>query len=125
MWHHQNNTYSHYLFITALVLLFAACTNSSSQTQTEIVEAPEQMNDAVMRNLNSILSYAKNNEGKLYDSVRLNSLTSILQFYKAGNYRGIWSSNENLLPVADSLLSFVSSCRRYGLFPQDYHHSQL
>lgn len=125
MRYRQNITCQHYLFLIALVMILAACNNSSSQTQTEIVEEPEQMNDAVMRNLSSMLEQAEDHDGKLDDTVRLHSLASILQFYKAGNYRGVWSSNEQLLPVADSLLRFVSNCKQYGLFPQDYHDRQL
>lgn len=121
----QNFTYQQILVLVMISLFFAACNGSVAEKQSEIIEAPEQMDAAIARNLKAFISNAVENNGMLADSVQLQSYETVYQFYKKNDYANIWSKQELLLPVADSLIQFIANCKLYGLFPKSYHQSQL
>jgi L,D-transpeptidase YcbB len=113
------------LLFVIIILLFASCNNSAAEKQTEIIETPEKMDDAVTRNIQSFLSEVDDKTGRIYDSVWLKSLASVKEFYETRNYKNAWSKSENYLPVADSLFHFIEQAKLYGLFPETYHLNQL
>ncbi|MFT3844985.1 MAG: L,D-transpeptidase family protein [Lacibacter sp.] len=83
------------------------------------------MNERVHENIRDILDYAEANEGKTDDSTRLLMLQVIKEYYAGNNYQRIWSTDENFVPLADSLLNFIYKSMEFGLFPDDYHNSTL
>lgn len=113
------------LLFVIIIVLFASCNNSTVEKQTEIIETPEKMDDAVARNIQSFLSQADDKTGRLYDSVWLKSFASVREFYQANNYKNTWSASENYIPVADSFFYFIEQAKLYGLFPENYHFNQL
>ncbi|MBX9781934.1 MAG: L,D-transpeptidase family protein [Chitinophagaceae bacterium] len=116
---------SQQLLFVIIFLFLAACNNSTEEKQTEIIETPEKMDDAIVRNIQSFISQADDNTGRLYDSVRLKSFASVKEFYQTNNYKNTWSASENYIPVADSLFRFIEQAKLYGLFPEDYHFNHL
>jgi murein L,D-transpeptidase YcbB/YkuD len=75
--------------------------------------------------LKSMLEYAADNGDKLNDSVTLLYRKLTNSVYDSNGYTAIWSSKQHWLPVGDSLLTFISNSKEYGLFPSDYHYSAL
>ncbi len=120
---------SNFSFRQIVVLLFffsmVACRNNTSKKEKEIVSEPAKMDDVVQSKLEGVLSSIADNKGKLDDSSTLVSFASVKAFYKSNQYKGIWSSAENYLPVADSLFQFIEQAKLYGLFPEQYHVKQL
>lgn len=112
------------IILMVYAVLFTACDNNVVQ-ESEIVDEPEKMEDAVARNLRSFLNYAADHDGKLDDSLQLQSIASVKDYYKTTQYKSLWSRQEQLLPLADSLLHLIEHARLYGLFPQDYHLQPL
>jgi murein L,D-transpeptidase YcbB/YkuD len=125
MRYRQNLTYQQIFVLAMIALFFAACNGSVAEKQSEIIEKPEQMDAAITRNLKSFISNAVENNGMLTDSVKLQSYESVYQFYKKNEFANIWSKQELLLPVADTLIQFIGNCKLYGLFPKEYHQNQL
>lgn len=115
-------------FFIGLLFLYAliACNNGSEATaQTDIVTKPEQMNVKVKENIRELLQKAIDANGKVDDTTKLSLAALVNEFYKSNEYKNVWSSKEEWMPVADSLLAFIQFAREYGLFPEDYHHKNL
>src|ERR1017187_10226049 len=112
-------------FILAGSLCFTSCKSKHAAVKKEIVKQPEQMDDQISDNLRAVLQFAKDNNGKINDSIKL-FLPGILSvYYDKNDYHNIWSSNEKWLPVADSMFDFINNSSYYGLFPADYHMQDL
>ncbi len=108
--------------------LGVSCNNNNNKRPADkpvIVMTPEKMDDAVSENIQNVLDYAIANNGKINDSARLTAVDIVSVFYRSNNFKSIWCSNELKKPLADSLKSFIQQSRYYGLFPSDYHLTQL
>ncbi|MBA2250176.1 MAG: L,D-transpeptidase family protein [Chitinophagaceae bacterium] len=111
-----------------LMLVFftiSGCKDLHPASKPRIVEKPAEMDANVTDNIQSVLQYAEENNGKINDSVKLFSLHTVAEFYKHNDYKNIWSKDEHWLPLADSLNEFIKHSESYGLFPNDYHFKEL
>src|SRR5574340_367415 len=114
------------VFLIAIALCCAvSCRENMVAKEKEIVEVPEEMDDQVSDNLKAILLFAKDNNGKINDATQLSRFNLVSLFYHQNDYRSIWSSKENWIPLADSMYSFIENSKYYGLYPQDYHYQEL
>lgn len=108
-----------------LIFCWFGCKTHSEIKQKEIVKIPEKMDDQISDNIQSVLRFAKENNGKISDSLKLAEWQIVNAFYEKNNFRGIWSSEENWNPVADSMFEFIKNSKYYGLYPEDYHYREL
>ncbi len=106
------------------VFLLLAC-NNEVEEKKDIVTEPEQMDERVTKNIQQLLDRTVSKKGKLDDTTDLTLVTVVNDYYKENNFKRIWSSQENWLPIADSLLQFIDAAKEYGLFPDDYHQQSL
>lgn len=113
------------IFFLPLFVFFFACNNHKTLKQKEIVKTPEKMDDQISDNIKSVLDFAGANHGKINDSVQLNQFNILNAFYTENNFTGVWSKTENWNPVADSMFEFIKNSMYYGLYPEDYHFSEL
>jgi murein L,D-transpeptidase YcbB/YkuD len=114
-------------FILVSMCCFIQCRNKTKHAaiKKEIVKKPEDMDDQVADNIKAVLSFAKDNNGKINDSIKL-SLTGVVNsFYERNDFNNIWSRKEKWLPLADSMIHFIQSNKYYGLYPDDYHLKEL
>lgn len=117
-----------YLFLVAFVVTSAvlnSCGNHNAVKEEDIVEEPEKMDTRKSENINDIVSFAKEHEGKVDDSIKVYNTSLLESYYKNNDYKAIWSEQENWNGVADSLFSFIEHSREYGLFPSDYNFKNL
>ena len=112
------------LFIP-LLFFFLSCNNHKTIRVKEIVKAPEKMDDQISDNIKSVLDFASSSGGKINDSVELTQLKFVKAFYSKNNFKGAWSETETWKPVADSMFEFIKKSKYYGLYPRDYHFSEL
>ena len=75
--------------------------------------------------LKYVLQYAKDNNGKINDSVKLSLLGVVSSYYNQNDYHNIWSKKEKWMPLADSMFNFIETSKYYGLYPADYHFKDL
>lgn len=113
-----------FLFI-AIVGGLSACKQKYAAKEKKIVLTPEQMDKKVSENINAVLLFAKDNDGKINDSILLARFPLVIHFYEKNNFKSIWSSKESWLPIADSLFHFIKNSRYFGLYPSDYHYNDL
>lgn len=115
-----------YIFFVLLIMINGiSCRNSSTPAEKEIVKKPEEMDDQVADNLKSVLEYAKENNGKISDSLKLSLHHIVHSFYEENEYRNLWSKKEHWMPLADSMFDFIEKSKYYGLYPNDYHFTDL
>ncbi len=116
-----------------LGLFITACNNSHTNTTTSsanekqntIVSDPEDMDDVAINTIQTLLQSAENNNGKLDESTQLSMAHVIVDFYKQKEYNLLWSKEAEWKPLADSLFNFITHAKSEGLFPNDYHFSDL
>lgn len=113
------------VFVLFLLAAFLSCKSQHAATEKQIVEDPAKMDDKVNENVKDVLQYAIENNGKINDTIRLNTTVIIDSFYQRNNYKNIWSKDEVWEPLADSLFSFIKGSESYALFPRDYHFNAL
>jgi hypothetical protein len=113
------------LFLIVFVLLYACQSGDSSPKENDIVQRIEQIDVRKARNIEQAVRYALQNSGRINDTVRLRLDTLLNTIYQKNEYRPLWSHEETLLSMADSLINFVEGAKEYGLFPSDYHNKSL
>src|SRR5260221_649043 len=110
--------------VLSLVLLFSC----HDRTQKEGKDEGKTAATIVVHggvDLKSMLEYAAENGDKLNDSTILFYRKLVNGVYDSNGYTAIWSRRQQWLPAADSLFTFISNSKEYGLFPSDYHYSAL
>ncbi len=112
-------------FITIVICCWISCKEHHPAKQKEIVKIPEEMDDQVADNIKAVLLFAKDNNSKINDSIRLSQYGLVSSFYQQNKYKSIWSSKENWLPLSDSMFHFIENAKYYGLYPEDYHYKEL
>lgn len=114
------------IFLLAFVIaVFISCKGKHSAEEKELVITPEQMDAKVSENIKAVLSFAKDNDGKINEQISLWNNEILNQFYESNSYQGIWSSKEKWFPIADSMFQFINNAKYYGLYPDEYHVSEL
>ncbi len=104
---------------------FISCKEKRKPAEKVIVVAPEEMNDNVSDLIKNFLDYSASEKGNLDDTTVLYQLPALISLYKQKIFAPQWSSSQKWLAQGDSLLLFIENAKRYGLFPTDYHSSQL
>lgn len=121
----QNRT----LFLSILVsfsFLITSCHNNKSGVDKEkIVTKPEDMDSQTAKSIEDVLQYSMQNKGKIDDSIHLQFISSVNNFYTGNKYKNIWSHKEKWDPSADSLIEYINNAAQYGLFSKDYQLKYL
>jgi murein L,D-transpeptidase YcbB/YkuD len=93
--------------------------------KVEIVRKPELLNPKTGEIIAQAIAYAKDNRGRVDDSITLHETRLVASMYPASPASRIWGDERRWIPLADSLVGFIRISERYGLFPQDYHLKHL
>lgn len=119
------NTHTIFLAVVLCTVL-SSCGGSEKAPQlVEVVKAPEDIDKITNENIQSILRFAADNNGKIDDSLQLRNMSVVQKWYETRPAARTWGNKKDWQPLADSLYLFVKHGRRYGLFPEDYHWLQL
>jgi L,D-transpeptidase YcbB len=102
-----------------------SCGDDYDGTKPDIVNEPEQISEHVVNHIERMLDRAGNESSRINDSTVLHHFELTKAFYSSNNQNPVWSDAGRWLPIADSLVSFIDSCRVFGLFPGDYHLKNL
>ena len=101
------------------------CKSRHAAPEKEIVKKPEEMDDKITDNIKTVLQFAKDNSGKMSDSLKLSLREIVSAYYLQNDYHNIWSKKEKWMPLADSMFNFINTSKYYGLYPSDYHFNDL
>ncbi len=126
----RNYLFSSFKLILSAVLLllfFISCNDEkqSDVTAAEIVEKPEDIDEAAKDIIRRTISEIIGNDPVLPDSFRVKNAEWLRQLYDDQDFRPFWSAQGAFSPHADSLVSLLGNSRRFGLFPEDYYLPKL
>lgn len=114
------------LLLPAVLLILESCRDEDKPPpRVEIVQTPEQLAGIARDHIRNALRYASAHEGDIGDSTRLFAVDSVQYIYEQNDYLLSWSDSLQWKPLADSLLHFIRECKLYGLYPVDYHATEL
>ncbi len=113
-----------YLFLLFFFLFTSNACGDGAGEEKDIVTEPEKMNDRVTTNITELLSRIKD-DSKADDSTTISRFNAVDAYYNQSGYKAVWSSDEQFLSIADSMLLFLQQAKLYGLFPDDYHFPVL
>ncbi len=107
-------------------MVFAfACGDDYDESKPDIVNEPGQITEHVVNHIERMLERADKESSRINDSTLLTHADLTEAFYKENDLKPVWANAGAWLPIADSLMAFIDSCRVYGLFPGDYHQKNL
>ncbi len=120
-------SYRHILIIAGAFFCnaFYSCKNNHAADTPQIIETPEKMDEHVSENIKDVLFYAAEHSGKINDTIQLYATPFVDSFYKENNYSNVWSKKEVWNAMSDSLFTFIKHAEEYGLYPTDYHLSDI
>ncbi len=116
------------IFITCLAawIIIEGCNNGTPRKpEAKIVSSPEKMDKKASEVITGALAFALQNNGKIDDTIRLKYVAAVNQYYTKNDFSNIWSHKEKWDPLADSMLQFIQEAALSGLYPNDYHFSDL
>ncbi len=114
------------LFILSTSLLALSCKDDDGKpSEKDIVKEQELFPERLTKNLNTLITYASGNNGKINDSTTISSLNLVKTVYNTNNFTPLWSTDGKWNSIADSLHNFVKNAMQYGLFPADFHAVEL
>jgi murein L,D-transpeptidase YcbB/YkuD len=108
-------------------MLVLACHGSHREVpkRREIVEQPQALPERTTENIRVALAYAGDNHGTINDSIHLNHLDVLKDWYESRSFAPVWVQPPSWTPQADSLYEFIRSGMYAGLFPSDYNGRAL
>jgi murein L,D-transpeptidase YcbB/YkuD len=107
------------------IMLSAGCRDSNKPPENDVVRKAEQLDERTSENIVKLLSYAVENKEMINDSIQLYQHDLVNTVYENNNFNTVWSRKDAWEPIADSLYWMISHSANYGLFPEDYHISNL
>ena len=115
------------LLFTFIILCFfiVSCHHKKQVDKEKIVAKPEDMDQQTSKSIEKALSFAMENKGKIDDTISLQFITIVNDFYDKNDNANIWSHKEKWMPLADSLYQFIQHASLSGLYPNDYHFKNL
>jgi L,D-transpeptidase YcbB len=122
---HRNLVLNYTLLLLCLFILSCNDHEADKGPETKIVTAPEKMDEQSGESIKQLLAYALEHGNKIDDSIRLKLAVITNKFYDENDFTTVWSHEEKWLPLADSLLGFITQSELYGLFPADYNLKHL
>jgi len=113
------------LCLITLSVLVLSCGRKKKPVTTEIVNEPEKMDETVEKIIPKLTAYALSDSGRMDDSILLNQVGVVSFLYNEHSNNPLWSQKQQWLNHTDSLFAFISNSKFFGLFPQNYHFTQL
>jgi len=75
--------------------------------------------------LKELVDGALSRNGYTRDSIRLSEPAVVSYIYGRNAFTPAWSDSMHWLPAGDSLYHFILEAKFFGLFPEDYHISEI
>lgn len=123
---HNCKTRYRYYSICFFLLFLLSCSDSKDNGKDEnIITDPVAMDSKVADNIRTSIKTALRDSGKIDDITHIELQQTLKEFYSNIDYKPVWSSTMEWLPLADSLYLFIAQAENEGLFPNDYHHNSL
>lgn len=115
-----------YPLVYLLTALFIIACKGNGQAIDTVAANTEELKKKEGQLIEQYLQKAVADSGRTGDTlVRLYTPVLLHSFYEPDSYAAYWSDGQQWLPVADSLFRFIRDGRLYGLYPEEYHVTEL
>ncbi len=117
--------YPSFIGISLCLFVLGAC-NDKNKNGDNIARTPQELQRKATDLIQELTGKAIANNGQLADStVTLSQVRIAKLLYEKTSFEPFWCKKEEWLPEGDSLFNFIEYSQLFGLFPEDYHFSQL
>ena len=92
------------------------------------MQTPNPASDGELKErqwIKSILDSASVKGQRVDDTTKLYMLQSLADFYQDRGFSQAWIGDQKMKPLADSVSDLIKHAELYGLFPGDYHFTEL
>ncbi len=125
-----NALFKYFKFISSFsliyfIVLFSSCKQKHKNAPEKIVEKTESIDKQVIQILEEQLFQYKKDGLLILLEDTLNTSEWIYDLFFQNHMKPLWTRDEKLLPVADSLLNFIDQANYYGLSSNKYYFEQL
>jgi len=107
-----------------LPFVFSSCREKIAPPKQEIVKTPEQMKETVPDVIRAIVGQMPDNGNKM-DTISILQPEVVRYLYDKNNDEARWSREAKWTPLGGLLIKFIENARLYGLFPEDYHFTNI
>lgn len=114
-----------YLILIFLIFLFSSCEQKHKRAPEKIVEITESVDMQVIQILDEQLNQYKKDGLLIVLEDTLKTSEWIYNLFFQNHMKPIWTSDEKLLPVANSLLNFIDQANYYGLSQNKYYYEEV
>ena len=117
------------LFTCFVVSIFSSCNNDTSPlpniAEKVVVNKPEDINARAEQVIEGTLKEVLQNNKRIQDSFHIRNASVVQFIYDQNSFQPLWSIQGKFRRSADSLIMFIDSSRKYGLFPEDYNIGKI
>ena len=109
-----------------MIIGLFACKNGKKEPKAvDVVESPEKIDKSVNENIAELMAFATEKNGKLDDTLSVNYLKALNDFYATRDNMPFWSSKENWQPYTQTILSFLDTSAYQGLLKEAYSYTEI
>lgn len=112
------------LHIFCALIILSSCTGSAEISE-EKIPGPEEKRAAVSAQIETVLEYIRDNDGRINDSTVLQFPRLVNSWYGKNDFQSSWSDTLQWSPVSDSLVNFIKNSSLFGLVPSNYHSHMI
>src|SRR6188768_213130 len=102
-----NNKIPSLIFLYLLCWVFIiSCNDAAQPAEKKIVADPRNMDKVATEGIQQVLAYALQHSGSINDSIHLDLIDLVNEFYEKNDYANTWSHQEKWEPLADTVIDF-------------------
>ena len=116
--------YLFYAWLITIMLVALSCNNSKADRSKQSAKSGDNQQQSAELIRNTI-QHLEVTQGKLPGEIQLAQPRLVKILYERSGYQPVWHHELNWLSPGDSLFNFIQESRIFGLFPEDYHISNL
>ncbi len=118
MFQKNHNTRSQRKFLFQCIVLLLLAVGCQQRLTTHSIEGESESTEALVPAL-----VPENFSDEMYKDLRYGK--PLFAFYDNRQFKPLWLENNEPTEKAKSMLDLISSARRFGLMPQDYHSREI
>src|SRR5689334_8262497 len=116
----------HLLYLSLILLCICiSCNNEKAPSEKKIESVPVTPSAGVDVYIKNLLAQSQASNGNPGDSLELPFYKVLVNFYDSVNFVPVWSNHEKWNPLSDSLISYLDTASRDGLFRDDYNAGRI
>lgn len=115
-----------FYFTLLFLLVLISCSQPEKKLEEkQLVDDPTTLNHFIRKHIETALSLATEQHGKVDDSLHLPFADVTEDYYYGYDYMPLWSDTGKWKPAVAQLMGYLDTTARDGLFASDYQFDQI